>query len=115
MLRYLGPYKVATIAGLRIVVFDDLRAAKCDALIQEINSSDGDVDLLLTADWPTDVLTGAPATAGAHILCTKPSDCEAGTASPQCAMQMRHLCVNDSRATLGIHSTSSQTLFILVQ
>ena len=64
-LRYLGPYKVATIAGLRIAVFDDLRAQKCDALVQEINSSDGDVDLLLTASWPTDVLTGTPPIEGA--------------------------------------------------
>lgn len=71
-LRYLGPYKVATIAGLRVVVFDDLRAPKCDALIQEINSSDGDVDLLLTASWPTDVLTGTASVGGALLTSSNP-------------------------------------------
>jgi hypothetical protein len=61
---YLGPHRVAFVAGLRIAAYDSLRAPSGAALVKEVNSTDGDIDLLLTCDWPEHVLTGTPPVQG---------------------------------------------------
>jgi hypothetical protein len=67
-LRYIGPYKVTQVAGLKVAVFDDARAATNKALLSELASSEGDIDLLLTCSWPQDITTGAEAVDGVpHI------------------------------------------------
>lgn len=64
-LRYLGPYKVTTVLGLKVAVFDDLRAPQSKALIAEVDSKDGDIDLLLSCAWPAKVTAGVPVVPGA--------------------------------------------------
>lgn len=57
-LKYLGPDCIATVAGLRIAAFDDLRAQSAKALERALDTAEGDIDLLLTPSWPSGVLAG---------------------------------------------------------
>lgn len=63
--RYLGPYRVGVVAGLRVAVFDSARTSGHQALIKELNAAEGDVDMLVTDEWPQGVLTGAAPVEGA--------------------------------------------------
>lgn len=63
-LQSLVSHGMRTIAGLQVAFLNVADKAVADQLIEEINMADGDIDLLITSDWPSHVTELATAPSG---------------------------------------------------
>lgn len=68
----LTSHGIRTVAGLQVAYLNTSDKGEAQQLIEEVNSVDGDIDLLITSEWPANVteLATAP-TGGMHLsACT---------------------------------------------
>lgn len=73
-IQALTSHGLRTIAGLQVAYLNVADKSIADQLIEEINAADGDLDLLITSEWPANVTELATKPSGL-IFCLPLSAC----------------------------------------